>query len=375
MGLEQRMVAAIEHTLLGVSIPYGILGLAQDTYSGPSLNLSLVSNSSLTINYFCRWAQVASFCEAVLGVNYTSEDDSRLSRSKPLQAPFRGLQAMYAVQCGAITGIAGTSWTGGTIGVATEEIHLPCWNAGKNLIFAAAEADDGDAPFLVTTTSFIEYEFAVVPITFSPVPYQILDDSEVAADKEWLRYTTVERTPRVELLNIKGGTIFWIDDPPINDANGQLIKTAVPTPDIPVRIQSVDYVVTWHAVPFCFRDFAEFVGYSNSSDGFLAGHPQVPADGFLQDRILLLGVREVILPSPFSLDSVTKQNFLYQFYLQDRANRHNNTLRRYEKPGADGKPAFDKFEYCDYSLTGKPATLNKDRVIKQANLAQLFIAR
>jgi hypothetical protein len=359
------MVGAIEHTRLGVAVPYGILGLAQDTYAGPSLSLSHAAGSSLTINYYCRWAQLAAFCEAVLGVNYTSEDDNRLSRSIPLQAPIRDLRGMYAVRCGPISGIPGTSWTAGTIGDSDNEIHLPCWEAGKSLIFAAAAADDGGSDFLVSTSRLIEYEFAVVPIEFAPLPYRVLEDSDVDADKEWQRFTTVERTPRVELLNVKGGTLYWIDDPVKNPPE------VVPTPDIPIRVQSVDYAVTWHNVPFVITNFDAFVGYSNS-DTFLQGHPQVPDDGFEQDRMLLLGVREVLLPSPFSTDSQAFRNlYQYTFFFQDKFNKHNNSLRRFMK---DPK-TFNKFEYCDYSFTGKAPVDNSDRAIKQAGLGQLFLAR
>jgi hypothetical protein len=364
MGLEQRLVAAIEHPQLGVAIPYGVLGLAQDTYAGPSATLSHAAGASLTVNYLCRWSQLAAFCEAALGVNYTTEDGERLSRSKPLQAPIRGLQGMYAVRCGPVTGVPGISWTGGSIGATADEIHLPCWRAGKSLIFAAAEADDGDGAYVVSTTDFIEYEFAVVPVEFAPLPYRVLDDDAVPAEQEWLRYTAIERNPRVELLNVKGGTLYWIDDPPL--AKPQ----PVPTPDIPIRVQSVDYAATWHNVPFVITNFDSFVGYSNSNDAFLAGHPQVPDDGFGKDRMLLLGVREVILPSPFTHGAGLQKNlYQYTFYFQDRFNKHNNTLRR------KGEGVATTFAYNDYSFTGRVAETNAQRAIKHANLAQLFLAR
>jgi hypothetical protein len=397
MGLEDRLIATIEHPQTGEEIPYGILGLTQDSYAGPTINLSLTGGSSATVNYVCRWAQMAQFCEAVVGVNYVDAEDGedRLFRSVPLQFQVRGLRGMYAVRTGAITGIAGTAWTGGSPGAeGTTSIELPTWRAGQNLTLL-----DGYSISASLTAGDIMYEFAVVPVEFSPVPYAILQDSDIPPDdgvpaqddpsgppspgdpgggdpgggaggttgvrKEWMRYLTVERTPRVELLNIKGGTLYWIDTPPLAQPE------AVPT-DIPVRVQSVDYVVTWHSVPFVITDFDAFIGYSNSNTKFLAGHPQVPVDGFERDRMLLLGVREVLQPSPFSLDSVSFKNlYQYSFFFQDKFNFHNNSLRRVTK----ANNVFDKFAYNDFSFTGRKAKRNTDRAIKWANLAQLFMAR
>jgi hypothetical protein len=357
MGLEARLIKDIQHPITGAVMDYGILGLAQDTYAGPSLSLSAVSGSSATVNYFCRWSQVAQFCDAALGVSYVDldGDSDRLFRSLPLELPIRDMKNMFAVRCGPVTGIPGMAWTGGTVGVAVDEIHLPCWRAGKNLTF-----QDG---FVVSTSDQIEYEFALVPIEFAALPYAALHDGNVPRDEEWRRFTTVERTPRVELLNVKGGTLYWVDDPPLAQPQ------PVPTPDIPIRVQSVDYAVTWHQVPFAITDFDAFVGFSNSNDGFLAGHPQVPTNGFDKDRMLLLGVREVLLPH-FALPVDSRRKlFQYTFYFQDRANKHNNTLRR------KGEGAATTFAYNDYSFTGRVAETNAQRAIKHANLAQLFLAR
>jgi hypothetical protein len=366
MGMEERLIASIQHPVTGADIPYGILGLKKDSPSSPAGSFSLDGNAGVTLTLLCRWAQLADFCHAALGVNYVDEegDATRLFRSTPLRCPIRGLTTCFAVRVSSFEGIAGDAYTSTQSGGAVDpdtRIELPVWNAGTQLYFLNGD----DTPFLLSSTNYIEYEFAEVVMEFAPLPYKVLADSEVAADEEWLRFTTVERTPRVELLNVKAGTLKWIDDPPLEKPQ------PVPT-DVPIRVQAIDYVVTWHRVPFVITDLDAYVGFANSADRFLAGHFKVPTDGFAKDRMLLLGFREVDVPQPFGVTSTQQANlYTYQFFFQDRANKHNNSLRR---KGAEPNGPFT-FEHNDYSFTGRPATLNSERPIKHANLAQLFQAR
>jgi hypothetical protein len=363
MGMEERFSATTVHGRSQEEIPYGVLGLAQDSYSGPAGSVSLDGGGGITVTLVCRWRQLAKFCETILGENYVDTEDTttRLFRWEPLVCPIYSFTTNHALRVVSFGGIPGDAYTELSSGSPNPDtrIELPVYNANTQLYL-----HDG---YQISTTSWIEYEFASVTVEFGPLPYRFRTNSDTPYDKEWQRFTTVERTPRVELLNVKAGILKWVDDPPLAQ------PVPVPT-DMPIRVQAIDYVVTWHRVPFVITDLADYVGYANSADGFLEGHEQIPTSGFPKDRMLMLGFRETRVPQLFR-DRNDFYNasalYTYQFYFQEKANKHNNSLRR---KGNEPNGPFT-FEYNDYSFTGRPATLNTERAIKHANLAQLFQAR
>lgn len=369
MPLLKDLTFDLDDVQGGGTIPYCPYHLVEDGYAGPTGNLGLESGSSFLMTYICPWKNHPRFCKILLGLNYlgdevTVQDEegsgssqiNRLSRTPPHKLPIDGQDQafgygnFYATEIVSITGIAGPDPYEYVTGSSGPKISRPTFGTVDN------DNSYGNG---------LKYAYAKVTVRYQPLPYPALEDEHTPWDEEWIRFTTVQRTPRVELIQVQAGTLKWIDSPV--KAQPEIVPHAMP-----IRDQSVDYVVTWHRVPFVIKDFESFIGYANSNTDFLIGHPQVPATGFAIDRMLLVGVQEILIPQPWSSDELL-QLYTYSFFFQDRFNGHNWALRR---QGAGDATTFD---YYGFSFTGAEPTAglagNSQRAIKHRDMSRLFYPR
>lgn len=352
MPLVDDLDLELEDPQNGIPIAYQLYHLVEDGYAGPSGGLGYESGSSKVVTYITPWETHSRFCQLMLGVNYTDMEGSnlRLFRSSPHAYPVYNYNNMWATAIQNVSGIPGPDPYEYVSGSSGEMIRRPTYGVVAN------------------DTSFgnqLKYAYAKVSVLYQPLPYVILPEEDVAYNQEWKRFTTIQRTPRVEFLQVTGGYMYWVDDP---------VKSSpdiVPHPT-PIRDQSVDYVVTWHRVPFVIKDFDTYIGKANSKIEFLKGHVQAPTDGFGIDRMLLVGVQETLIPHPWTTGTF-EQLYNYSFFFQDKFNGHNKALRR------QGSGTGTTFNYNEFSFTGaSPAAEdagNPKRAIKHADMGLLFAAR
>lgn len=356
----------------GTSIAYLPYHLVGDSPAGPTLSGSYEAGFTATMTYIVASVTHARFIQLMLGISYVDLDPdgaagtSRLFRTLPHQLPLEGdsgripaYKNMFASGVQNISFVAGPDPIEYISGSSGEKIKRPTFGFISNDTYAG---------------NVLKYAYAIVTIQYSPYPYPLLDEETVSATEEWKRFTTLQRVPRIEFLNVKAGTLKWIDAP--------ALKEPVPVEDdrVPIRDGSIDYVVTWHRVPYCIRDFSGYIGKSNADAGFLEGMLQAPESGFDTDTMLLHNVQETLLPNPWgnSLEwtgeDATRLGLLfnYNFFFQYKPNGHNAAIRRQ----VDKVTNQYKFEYNKFSFTGKdPAagtTGNPQRAIKQATMADLF---
>lgn len=319
------------------------------------MQIGYESGSSATMTYITPWQYMPRFCQLILGDNYVDSDgaNDRLYRTQPHTLPIYSstdevgavdaFTNFYAVHIPQITGIPGP------------DPYYPV--SGTKITRPTMGAVSGDDSIGVG----LKYAYAKVSVQYAPLPYAVKKDEDVSRAQEWKRFVTVQRTPRVEFIQVLPGQLMWTTDP----------KSVVPL-KTPTRDESIDYVVTWHRVPFVITDYSSFIGYANSADGFMQGHPQVPTAGFGKDQMLLVGVQETLVPQPWSLGNSTLL-FNYSFFFQFKQNGHNAGLRL-RNPGPTATLGYEP-----YSLTGDvPAdgvAGNAKRAIKQVDMADLFLPR
>jgi hypothetical protein len=366
MPLITDLTQTLVDTRQGAGIPYGHWYSIEESYAGPSGGLSYENGSAFQLTYITPWVDHHRFCQLILGENYVASDGTRnrLYRSLPHAYPVHGYTNMFATNITSVSGVPGPDPYEYVEGSSGAFIRRPT--------FGAVDND-------TSIGKLLKYAYAKVTVQYGPYPYPVIGEDgggifdDVAWNKEWLRFTTVQRTPRVELLKIKTGVLKWTTAP-----------VEVAPIDLPVRDQSVDYVVTWHRVPFVISDFDQFIGFSNAYDAasgdealnvkFLDGHPQVPDGGFVADRLLLVGVQETLIPQPWSADFGVNQLYTYAFFFQDKFNGHNAALRLKNIGQATATATYEP-----YSLTGTVpvagVTENNKRAIKQVAMGNLFLPR
>lgn len=339
----------------GTEVNYQISYMAANTVTVPRLEIGYDA-STADVTYWCRGDQLDQFLFSMLGQdNVDTEPDAkypgiseRLFRYLPQQLPIYNMNGnMWASKAVNIQGIPG------------KRIDYDEWNGtGERIYVENDEFEPLEYPIYNGARNDIEYAYYEVTIKFEPVPYPVLTDEETPRTQEWLRFTSIRRTPRLEYLNVQGNIMFWIDSP--------VKSSPEPLPhNVPIRDQSIDYIVTWHRLPFPITDFPSYAGYANSLDGFLDGHPQAPIGGFSKERMLLVGVTENIKPIWYTQNHY----YEYQMYFTDRFNGHNQARR----PNRTTTPAT--FDYNAFSVDGKTPATNATRIVKLANMNQLFLAR
>lgn len=333
----------IEVPFDGTFVDYSIAHFHENGYAGLEMSFSWDQSSTGQLTYFCYWDDLHKFVLAIMGdtaviddfiANASSSDVtpvSRYSRIPPHKLPIPGDFHLWATKITRIVGIPGQAYEENTSG-EQELIIFPKYTDGRKL----------------------RYRYAAVTVQYEPVTYPILSDYETPYDKEWMRYTSIQKTPRLDFLNVAMGTLYWVDSPPVEK------KSALPH-NIPLREQSVDYIVTFHRLPEAFFNPADYVGYVNSYDQFLAGHPQAPALGFKSETMLLLGVQEVIKPIGWADDNF----YDYIYFFQFRPNTHNKARRR------DSTPT--PWSYTQFSLNGLNPTSNTYKVFKTVDMSLLFL--
>lgn len=322
-------------TYYGSTINYGIAHLNDNNYAGVQAELGWES-SGAHLTYWCAWEDLQDFIRSILGLNVVSDGPpKRYSRFIPHQYPVSVLPNFFAHKISSLKGIPGKN---------------P--NDNQDLL-QYPQYDD---------SAFLRYAYAEVTVEYLPVDYNVLPDSAVPYNQEWLRFTSVAKVPRFEFVNIQGGTLYWIDSPPKKKQSG------LPH-NIPLAEQLVDWVVTFHKVPEAFFNPSDFIGFCNDSDGFMTGHPQVPTEeqtnlgGFDKETMLLRGVQEKILTPPWEANLL----YEYAFFFQERPNTHNASRR--SQPKID-PPTYD---YNKFSLDGLVPTTNSTRAVKSVNMSRLFL--
>lgn len=356
MPLLADLTFELEDPRLGTPIPYCPYHQVEDSYAGPVLQIGYESGSSAMLTYITPWQYMPRFCQLILGDNYVDSDgtQNRLYRTRPHTLPiYSSTDEVSAVDT--FTNFFATSITQ-ISGVPGPDPYYPV--SGTKITRPTMGAVTGDDSLGVG----LKYAYAKVTVQYAPLPYAIQKDEDVAYNEEWKRFVTVQRTPRVEFLNVLAGQMKWTTAP----------VAVVPT-GTPIRDESIDYVVTWHRVPFVITDYSSFIGYANSADNFLQGHPQVPTAGFSKDQMLLVGVQETLIPQPWSLGNSTLL-FNYSFFFQFKQNGHNSGIRIRNPGQATATVAYEPF-----SLTGSvPADgvgSNSARAVKHAVMANLFLPR
>jgi hypothetical protein len=321
----------------GEDIAYGIAELHQGSKTGINASCSYDAGDSASLTLWCDFQDLEVFITTILGENSVIPIDdinNRYSRFLPHKYPLSFTKNMWANRIVNIQGIPGQRTVDDVV------VTYPRMN-GLNL----------------------EYRYAAVQVEYQPVPWPMLTDAEVDRDKEWQRFTTVVKTPRLDYLQVATGTFKWItDQKPMNQS-------------VPLREESMDYIVTFHRCPEAFLNPFDYIGYANSFNGFLAGHPQTPADGFPAQTMQLIGVGEVIRPVAFT-DNLW---FDYQFYFRNQPNGFHKTRRV-----IIGTPS--SYNYTEFSLDGiTPATPtrtpdpydptkgNDTRAVKLQDLEALFL--
>lgn len=349
----------------GTPIPYLPYHLVAGGESSPQGTLGYETGSSMFVTYITASVTHMRFCYLILGINYRDSDgtQNRIMRTLPHRLPLEGRPGyipgypnMYAVRIQNISFIGGPDPIEYVSGSSGEKIRRPTFG------FISNDSNAGD---------LLKYAYAKVTVEYQPLPYRVISDDITPYNKEWYRFAWAEHTPRTEFLNLNAGTLKWIDNPAVNP------PAVVPSP-VPVRDQSIDYIVHWRLVPFRYATLQDWVGTSNFNANYLSGCPGVPSGGFDVDEVMLVGYQETRIASPFrgydqfdnNATDVTDSGFLfnYDFFYQYKANGHNAGLRR----AADGLSV----NYNTFSYTGSAPTAglagNSARAIKQYDHSLLW---
>ncbi len=319
----------------GSDISYGIAHLSNGSYAGVNVSGSWDTPGAASLTYWCDWDDVENFIFAMIGLNEVIEEgaNTRYSRFLPHQYPVSFAKNLWGTRISNVRGIPGEyTNSSGTV------IHYPIFENGK-----------------------IKYRYAEVTVEYESVLWEMLSDADTPYDQEWMRFTTVQKTPRLDYIQAQVGSFYWIDSPEVSR------QTALPHP-LPLREESMDYIVTFHRCPEPFLNPFDYVGYANSFDQFLAGHPQVPADGFDAQTMQLVGMGEIIRPVAFT-DVIY---YDYQYFFKNQPNGFNKIR----------KVTPTTFNYTAFSLDGltpsaptigSPTTGNATRAIKLQDLSLLFL--
>lgn len=304
----------------GTDLSYGIAHLHEGQYASIDLACSWDYSASANITYWCYWADLLSFINTMLGTNEVIEEGGTKRYSRFLPHRFPGtLQNLWASRILSIKGIAGEEDVDGTL------VRYPRFS-----------------------TDGISFYYAAVTVQYEPSPWPMKTDTEVEPDEEWNRFTTIQKTPRLDYITYPANTFRFVG-----------LDAAVPH-GLPLREQSVDYLVTFHRVPEAFFNPADYIGYANSSAGFLAGHPQVPTAGFAANTMQLMGVQEIIKPVAFTDDVL----YDFQYFFQYRPNGFNKI--RFANTNAK------TFNYTEFSLDGIVPVSNATRAVPLIDMALLF---
>jgi len=329
------MAIALDHEIEtpdGNTVAYG---LAQQHESGSTplnVKVSWEQSASSSVTYWCNWVDIQQFMLTMVGDVEIGDDDEIYHRFLPHKLPS---PSFYNLWCTGVD-IAGIPGTDSTTTPGTP-IIMPTYDDLKKL----------------------QYRYAKVTANYEPAVYPIKSNEDTT--NEWERFTSITKTPRLEFLTVNVGSFYWIDQ--VEKVRG----SALPHP-LPIREQSVDWIVTWHRVPEAFFNPSDYIGYTNDADGFLAGHPQVRSDGFPKDTMLLLGINEIILPTCFREEPY----YTYQYLFQERTNTHNKVRRYRNKDAAGNLLNPPTYEYNGFSLDGLTPTTNATRVFKQTGMSALF---
>jgi hypothetical protein len=345
----------IENPYGGEDLSYAIAHLIDKSYAGPEIAMSWEQSAQASLTFFCNWTDLGDFIVAMLGdcVVEAEGENRRYVRHLPHRFPAVAFPNLWATRVTRIVGLPGRDpdWeydssedTDATAYAPTADFsraHLPQLPLGSNLV----------------------YRYAAVTVQYEAMPFEIKKDSAVPYDKEWLRFTTIQKVPRLEFINIQGRILYWIDTPEAND-----IKKASGLPhNIPLRDESIDYVVTLHRIPEPFFNPQSYVGFVNSENDFLAGHPQIEAEGsevgLEKETMLLVGISERIIPVAW-----TKKNYYdFSYYFTYKPNTHNKARR------INDKVEPPTFAYNGFSLDGKTPSSNDTRVFKSTTMSSLFL--
>lgn len=144
-------------------------------------------DTTATETFIVPWDSHATFVQQVLGgATRLGLDNIRIKRSLPAQHPY--YQYLYAVQAEVQgRGLGGSSPT------------LPSSLAGKRI--------GPRAPYMA-------YKTAHVTVTFSTLPYAVLEDTAIEAQREWQRFVSWEFKPDAETITRRGRTYMFADGPP-----------------------------------------------------------------------------------------------------------------------------------------------------------------
>lgn len=312
----------------GSDIAYGIAHLHEGSYAGVNVTGSWEQSGSASLTYWCAWSDVGQFIKAMIGENTVADEGgtNRYSRFLPHAYPVNFAYNLWGSRISNVKGIPGDDTVDGVA------VHYPQFNNNN-----------------------IEYRYAAVTVEYESVPWPMLTDEQTPYNKEWMRFTTIQKTPRLEYIQARLGVFRWVETPP----NPDLAKRPPMDSPIPLREQSIDYIVTLHRVPEPFLNPFDYIGYANSNALFLAGHPQVEENGFDINQMQLMGVGEVIKPVAFT-DILL---YDYQYYFQARPNGFNKV--RWIRPTS--------VDYTEFSLDGKVPTSNDTRAVPLTDLAALFL--
>lgn len=93
-----------------------------------------------------------------------------------------------------------------------------------------------------------KYQYARLTLVYEALPFNVLNDSDLQSlynGNEWERYTTVEYTPAIQVINRQAGTLQWSE----TSATGPDLAN----PQIPfgesLRVARADIKLRWHLVP------------------------------------------------------------------------------------------------------------------------------
>ena len=309
----------------GSDIAYGIAHLHEGSYAGVDVTGSWEQSGSASLTYWCAWSDVEQFIKAMIGENTVADEGgtNRYSRFLPHAYPVNFAYNLWGSRISNVKGIPGDDTVDGVT------VHYPRFNNNN-----------------------IEYRYAAVTVEYESVPWPMLTDEQTPYNKEWMRFTTIQKTPRLDYIQAAVGTFYWIDSPEVAR------QSALPHP-IPLREESMDYIVTFHRCPEPFLNPFDYIGYANSVGSFLAGHPQVESAGFAINEMQLMGVGEIIKPVAFTEDLL----YDYQFYFKNQPNGFNKVRRI----------TPTSFDYAAFSLDGLTPVTNATRAIKTTDLAALFL--
>lgn len=328
----------IQSPTSGNDISFGIAHLHENNYAGPEITCSWDYAASATLTYWCLWADLHDFIEAMLGrntVDFDNNGNRRYLRSLPHKYP-------------TLAGVLPNLWASKIISIRGLPGRDDQTTANQTSVIYP-RMEDG---------SYIVYYYAAITVQYEPSPWPMKSDAEVPFNEEWKRFTTIQKTPRLDFITTQNGMFRWVDRPVDPDFAKREILSVPPA----LREQCVDYIVTFHRCPEAFYNPADFIGFANNSDGFLAGHPQAPTLGFQENTMCLMGMQEVIKAVAFT-DTVL---YDFHYFFQHRPNGWDKVRRAKPK---DKPPTYD---YHEFSLDGGIPVDNSTRAVPLTDLSVLF---